>query len=150
MKEYVLAISGPISLLCVAAIWGIIFITVWKVLLQMPVFKGGTAMIVALCVSLLSIIGLSTLVAGGDGLREVNGNGSRTSGNLDFILLSYAVLGIAILLLLLLRCIAKIFRSEKVKRHLEETKRGETEQRYQLENTSETHEESNEEAHIRK
>jgi len=144
MKESISFFGEPLLFLALVAIFAILFVVIHRFLREISFFQGITAVIVALCVSLLSIIGLSTLVAGGDGLREVNGNGSRTGGNLDFILLSYAVLGIAILLLLLLRCIDKIFRSEKVKKYFEETKHGETEQRYQLENTSEAHEKSNE------
>jgi nitrate reductase gamma subunit len=150
MKEYVLAISGPIFLLCIVAIWGIIFISVWKALMQMSLFNGITAVIVALCVSLLSIIGMFTFVAGRNELQEVNGNGSSTGGSLNLILLLYAVLGIAILLLFLLRFIGKIFRSEKLKKYFEETKHCEAEHKYPFENASEVREESNEEARIRK
>ena len=136
--------------LVLASIFVILFVTILKVLKEVSFFKGNTAVIVALCVSLLSIIGLSQLVAGGNSLQEVNNNVGRTGSILEFILLLYAALGIAILLLLLLRFIAKIFRSERVKKYSEETKRRRTEQRYPFESSSEAHEKSNEETRIRK
>ena len=148
MKEYILAISGPIFLLCVAAIWAIIFLTVWKALGQ-TLFKGNTAVIVALCVSLLSIIGLVHLGAGGDGLKNINNEG-RAGNILEFILLPYTVLGIAIILLLLLAFIAKMVRSERVKRYSEETKRTLMKRPYSFESASEAGEKSDEESHIRK
>jgi len=146
MEKFIIGFSETTLLVCIAAIFIILFATILKVLNEVSFFQGNTALIVALslAVSLLSITGLTQLIDGGDGLQEVNGNGGRTGGVLDLILLLYAALGITILLLLLLRCIDKIFRSEKVKKYFEETKHGETEQRYQLENTSEAHEKSNE------
>jgi hypothetical protein len=149
MKEYVLAISEPTFLLCVGAIWVIIFLTIWKVLKQ-TLFKGNTAVIVALCVSLLSVISLSQLIAGGGDIQEVNNNGGRGGNILEFILLPYTVLGVAIILLLFIAFIAKIFRSERVKRYSEETKSGRTERPYPFESASEACEKSDEESHIRK
>ena len=149
MKEYVLAISEPTFLLCVGAIWVIIFLTIWKVLKQ-TLFKGNTAVIVALCVSLLSVISLSQLIAGGGGIQEVNNNEDRTGGILEFILIPYAALAVAILLLLLLRFIARLFRSEEVKRYSQETEHSQTEKRYPLNSSSEACKKIHEKSHIRK
>jgi len=150
VKESISCFGEPILFLVLASIFVILFVTILKVLKEASFFRENTAVIVALCVSLLSLIGLSHLVAGGDGFQEVTNNEGRTGGILDFILLPYAALGIAILLLLLLRFIAKLFRSERVKRYSEETKRDRTEGQYPFESASKTSEKSNEKAHIRK
>lgn len=151
MKEYILAISEPMFLLCVGAIWAIIFLTVWKVLKQMSLFKGRTAAaILALCVSLLCTVGLHQCFFVTDGTYEAAGNSEKIGVNLNFILLPYTVLALAILLLVLLRSIAKLFSSEKVKKSSEETKRGQTERRYPFERASEGCEKSHEKSHIRK
>ena len=62
----------------------------------------------------------------------------------------YAALALAILLLLLLSFIAKLLRSERVKKYSEEARRGETERRHPREKVSETHGKSDEETRIRK
>jgi len=150
VKEPVLYFGEPILFLALAAIFILLFVVISKVLKEVSFFKGNAAVIIALCVSLLSIIGFSQLVAGGDGLREVNNKGGRAGNILEFILLPYTVLGIAIILLLFIAFIAKIFRGEKVKKYSEEIKCGRMKQHCPLESASKARKKSNEEGHIRK
>ena len=150
MKESISGLGEPLLFLVLASIFVILFVTILKVLKEVSFFKGSTAVIVAVCVSLLAIIGLSQLSAGGDGFQEVTNNEGRTGGILDFILLLYAALGITILLLLLLRFIAKIFRSERVKRYSEETMHCKKERPYTFDGSSKVSGETNEKTRIRK
>jgi len=150
VDKSILAFSQLTLLLCIAAIFVILFVTILKVLKEMSFFQGNTAVIVALCVSLLSIIGLAQIEAGGGGFQNINNNEGRAGGIMEFILLPYTVLGVAIILLLLLAFIAKKSRSERIKRYSEETKRGRTERPYPFESASEACEKSDEESHIRK
>ena len=150
MKEAVSYFGVPILFLALGAIFILLFAVIRQVLKEVSFFKGNTAVIIALCVSLLSTIGLSQLSAGGDGLREANNSEGRTGGILDFILLLYAALGITILLLLLLRFIAKIFRSERVKRYSEETMHCKKERPYTFDGSSKVSGETNEKTRIRK
>ncbi len=150
MGNLVQAISGPILLIAFAALGVILFITILKTLKESSFFEGKTAVVVALCVSLLSITGLSQLLAGRDMFQEINDNQGGTGSNFDFILLLYAALGLAILLLLLLGFIARILRSERPKRSPEETKRGRTERRYPFKRASKACEKTDENSRIRR
>lgn len=109
MKEAIYCFGGLLLFLALVAIFILLFVVIHRVLKEVSFFKGATAVIVVLCVSLLSVIGLPQLVAGGDGIQNVNDNEGRAGGILDFILIPYAALAVAILLLLLLRFIAKLF-----------------------------------------
>jgi len=146
----VLAFSEPMFFASMAAIFILLFVVIHRVLKEVSFFKGATAVIVALCVSLLSVIGLSQFIPGGDGLRAVRDNEGRTGGILDFILLLYAVLGIAIILLLFLKYIANLFRREEVKRYSKETKRGRKEHLDLFGSAREAREKSEEKTQIKK
>lgn len=150
MKESIFGLDGFILFFVAAVTFVLLFVVIHKVLKEVSFFKGATATIVALCVSILSTIGLSQFIVGGSGVREVNNNEGRIGGIWGFILLLYAALGIAIISLLSLKFITKLFRSETAKRYPEETKRGRMERRYPCERASKTSEKSDEKTHIRK
>jgi hypothetical protein len=105
MNTIILAFSG-IHLLCLAAIFVILVITINKVLQETAFFKSAVASaVVAVCVSLLSIIGMVQLFAPGDGVNASSVDNLDKSSGFDFILLPYIALGIAIIVILLLKFI---------------------------------------------
>jgi len=116
MKEHILMLSESTSLLCLIAIFVLLFVIILKVLRQQSFFGKNTTVVLSLCVSLLCIIGLcQPFIPTGKG-NEVSGNSERFAPDLDLILLLYAALAIALLLSPLLWFITKIFRGDKYKK----------------------------------
>ena len=116
MKEHILMLSESTSLLCLIAIFVLLFVIILKVLRQQSFFGKNTAIVLSLCVSLLCIIGLSQLFVATEKVGEVSENSRKFSPDLDFILLFYAALAIALLLSPLLWFITKIFLGDKHKK----------------------------------
>lgn len=114
LHEFMLLLSGTI-------IFVIFFVTTLNVLKQMSIFQRTTAVIVAICVSLLSIIGLSRFFVVPDVTCETTAN--RCDITLDIILLPYTALALSIVLILFLRFVGRIFRNHKVNKSCEEIPR---------------------------
>ena len=91
------AFSGPLLLLVGGLLFVLLFGVIQQALKMSSFFRGATSYAVATCVSLICVISLFRTFAGGKGVSE-GGNG----GMIDFILLPYAALAIAALLVLLL------------------------------------------------
>lgn len=142
MKD-ILLLSGLILLVTVCAIFTILFTTISMALKQASFFKGKISTIVALCVSLLSVIGMLRF------LGLANGESSRSGRNFDVILLPYAALGIAVLLLLLIAFLLKIFRKPKAEKYHNEFYRGK-ERQYPFASTREHVKKPDEKDRIRK
>jgi Flp pilus assembly protein TadB len=86
--------------LCGLPIFVILFAVISTALKQTSLFGRNTAVVVALCTALLCVIGLYRTFLPPDAAKDLSGR-SNPMG-VDFVLLPYAVLGIAILLMLLL------------------------------------------------
>jgi protein-S-isoprenylcysteine O-methyltransferase Ste14 len=112
MKTFLLALSEPTTFLCLAAIFVILFAVIAKTLKEMSFFQKKTAIVVALCVSLLCIIGLYQSFFTIDKTHEVVHQGDKI-GILPFLLLPYTALALAILLLLLFLFALKFYRGER-------------------------------------
>jgi hypothetical protein len=84
--------------------------------------------LIAMCVSLLSTIGLLRFFGDRHGTYGFPEDG-RKGTNLDFILLPYTLLGVAIIFSLLIGIIIRMSRKQKAKRYYREFYRG-TERRY--------------------
>jgi membrane protease YdiL (CAAX protease family) len=103
-------------LLCLVAIFFILVITIYKVLQESSFFKSSAATaVIAICVSLLSVIGMIRFFVTDDTMYVVSNNSVDKHTNLDFILIPYVALGILIILMLLLKFIFK--KSEKYGLH---------------------------------
>ncbi|MCJ7560168.1 hypothetical protein MUO79_06070 [Candidatus Bathyarchaeota archaeon] len=120
MKACLLALSESTTFLCLAAIFVILFATIAKTLKEMSFFQKKTAMVVALCVSLLCIIGLNQSFFTIDKTHEVVHQGDKIR-ILPFLLLPYTALALAILLLLLLLFAVRMFRGKRLIKHLRKT-----------------------------
>ena len=109
-------LSESTSLLCLMAIFILLFVIILKSLKQASIFGKKATVVISLCVSLLCIIGLSQSFAPAEKASYVSDNSSNHTPELDFILLFYAALAIALLLSPLLWFITKIFLGDKHKK----------------------------------
>jgi len=105
LHEFMLLLSGM-------AIFTIIFVITHKTLKQMSIFQGPTTVLVAICVSLLSVIGLSRFFVIADAACKTTAN--RHDITLDFIILPYTALAFAIILVLLLSFVSRIFKNHRM------------------------------------
>jgi hypothetical protein len=149
MGKSLLVFNGFISLLVGAAIFALLFVIILKALREVSFFKGQTAVIVAMCASLLSVIGLFRFFGVGDVTYIVSEKNDSKGTNLDIILIPYATLAVAILVMLLLLFLSRIFRKRREQRCCREFNRG-VETRYPFERSLGTCEKSEEKSHIRK
>ncbi len=120
MNELVSTISGPVLLGVFAAVGGIIFLTVWQVLRENGLFGRRIAAVVALCVSLLCLVGVYQWLFAKGGHRNTN-DSSET--NLNLLLLPYAALAVALITVLLFMFFRKAFQDRGLKRSVRESKR---------------------------
>lgn len=117
MKVSLLLLSESTTFLCLAAIFVIVFATIAKTLKEMSFFQKKTSVVVALCVSLLCIIGLYQSFFTTDKTHEVVHQGDKI-WIMPFLLLPYTALALAILLLLLLLFVVRMFRGKRLIKHL--------------------------------
>ena len=105
LHEFMLLLSGVV-------IFTILFVVIHKILKQMSIFQGPATVIVAICVSLLSVIGLSRFFVIADVACKTTEN--RHDITLNFILLPYTALAFAIILVLLLSFVSRISKNHKM------------------------------------
>ena len=105
LHEFMLLLSGM-------AILTILFVIIHRILKQMSIFQGPAAVIMAICVSLLSVIGLSRFFVITDVTCQTTAN--RRDITLDFILLPYTALALALILGLIFMLVNRISRNHKM------------------------------------
>lgn len=116
MEKSLLALTELFLPLVGIAIFVLVWVVVHRALKEMQFFKGkATIAIVATCVSLLSVMGMFHFFGAGVGQHSVSDKASGQGTNLDFVLVPYAALGIAIVLLALYLSGAKLLRKGKSK-----------------------------------
>ena len=118
-------LSELVSLAALGAVFAILFITISTALKEASLFRGKAAIVVALAVSVLCIVGLSQFLGPGTRTADVPLRNDKSGIGWHTILLPYTTLAIAILLVLLLSFLLKAFRGERLKRQL-----GDTEHRF--------------------
>jgi hypothetical protein len=82
-------------LVTLAAIFTVLFLAVLKILKSVSLFQGRTAVIMAVCVAVLSIVGLAQLLVAPRtqyGLQDANQKLKQTGG---YVLLPYVALAVA-------------------------------------------------------
>ena len=108
MAELLSASNESFTLLVGVVIFVLLLVTVSRVLKEIPLFEGkASAAIAAICVSLLSLIGMFRFLGPGVRPQAVSEEPGGDGTNLDFILLPYAALGVAIVLLAIYLFVAK-------------------------------------------
>ena len=90
--------STGIGLLVGVAIWAILFVVILEVLKKASPFSDWATYVIAVCVSLLSVIGMHRMLSG----ASSHSAGTDEKDPFGFLLLPYAAMGIAMLLVLLL------------------------------------------------
>jgi undecaprenyl pyrophosphate phosphatase UppP len=99
MSNYI-SISEVMLLATLVAIFVILFVTMLKILRQVSFFQGKTAVIMALCVSVLCIVGLSQFLAIPGVTYSEAGIHNETSGPISHLLLPYVALAVAVAVML--------------------------------------------------
>ena len=113
---------GPVAVLCFAALFVLLYLVIYKSLKFSSFFRGPTAIVVAVCVSLLSTIGvMRTFTVGGWDINVEN-NSSKSGDGLDIILIPYTALALSILVVLILLFLSRLFKAKKIERRSKETK----------------------------
>ena len=105
-----------VPLVVLGAVFVILFMIISTTLKRAALFRGKTAIVVALAVSVLCIVGLCQFLGPGDKTAAVPLKEDKSGIGLHFILLPYATLAIAMLLALLLLFLRNAFRGERLKR----------------------------------
>ena len=100
-------------MLVLTAVFLIVLAVTFEALKQMSTFGQRTSFMVAVCVSLLSILGVVGLTTVPEGGSQTTYEGHGLHVNLDFILVPYGALALAVILTLLLRWIARRFREQQ-------------------------------------
>jgi len=113
MKHCILALSDVFLLVCAGAIFVILFVTIHQALKQMSLFRKKTSVVVAICVSLLCIIGLHQHFFATTDDIAITADGDKPVNGFNFLLLPYTALALAILLTLLLLFLFKKFGGER-------------------------------------
>ena len=122
MKVLMTAFSGPVSAIILVAVAVLLFTIILQSLRECSFFGGTTAVIVAVCVTILCIIGLHEffiIPVGSPGYRPASPNmdiGRSAGSGGKLLLLPYASLSVAILLLLLLLLARRIVQCGKERR----------------------------------
>ncbi len=96
--------------LCIVATWGIIFVAVYRAIAQASIFKGPPAKVLALCVSILCVLGLFKPFICLDEAGQIFDR--RGWIIMDTLLLVYGLLGLVIILSVIVRFVRKVFRGD--------------------------------------
>jgi len=106
MSNLVGSVSSIIALLVGVAVWAVLFVVILAVLKKASPFTGWTCYVIAACVSLLSVVAMFRMLGGPASPDQ----SVRNRDPLGFILLPYAAMGIAMLLVLFLLFIRRLTR----------------------------------------
>ena len=104
---------APMVVLCAVSIFVILFAIILRTLRQMPFFDGSNPVPIAVCVTLLCILGLHQLFVQPAGTETAPADDARRS--LDFLLLPYTAMALAMLLALCLLLLDKVEASGDVR-----------------------------------
>ena len=117
--------STGVGLLIAIAMWAILFVVIREALKRGSPFSGWTTPVLAVCVSLLCVIGMFRLFVGTRGSAD----SPETEDPFGFLLLPYALLGLAIFVVLILILLLKTLSSKPQQRHEEKGPSREEEER---------------------
>jgi hypothetical protein len=109
---------SSLSWLVLVVIFIILLIVITKALRQSTIFPDRVAFILAICVSLLSVLGITRQFGIFNVDIDITANSDKIEPNgLDFILFPYTAMALAILIMLLLLAIAWLIKT-KTNSHL--------------------------------
>jgi formate-dependent nitrite reductase membrane component NrfD len=97
--------------LCVTAMWGTIFLTVFRVLSQESLFKGSVARVLALLISILCVLGLFRPFLNYEDIIAISDK--RGWIIIDIVLLVYGLFGLVVFISVVVRFIKRLFRGNE-------------------------------------
>ena len=100
----------PVFVLCAVPVFVILFAIILRTLRHIPLFDGSNPVVLALCVTLLCMIGLHQVFVQPAAAEAAPANDARRS--LDFLLLPYTAMALAMLLAFCLLLLHKVVRSQ--------------------------------------
>ena len=115
MNIQTMAVADGVLPVCGIAVFAILFVTIHASLKRSQMFQERSVTVLSACVSLLCVIGMyETFVT-----PETSQNISESNGHsgVVFLLVPYAALGIALLVMLLLMLLARLIGGDKAKQH---------------------------------
>jgi len=124
MEKSLLALDRFMPFVVGSAVFALLLVMIFKALQETSLFRGKVATaIVSACVALLSVIGMFRFLGARDETHNVSEKIGGDGTNLDMVLLPYAVLGIAIILLAIYLFASKLLGSDKPKKPLHNAER---------------------------
>jgi len=137
MSNYI-SIPEVMLLATLAAIFVILFVTMLKILRQVSFFQGKTAVVMALCVSVLCIVGLSQFLAIPGVTGTEIGIHNEAGSPISHLLLPYVALAVAVAVMLsqVLLFASKDLPVERPETSTKEAGRGRTKPRGRPKNDS--------------
>ena len=102
-------LSTGMGLLIGIAIWAILFVVILEVLKKASPFSDWATYVIAVCVSLLSVIGMHRMLVG----VPSHSPDTDEKDPFGFLLLPYAAMGIAMLIVLLLLFLRRILPTRR-------------------------------------
>lgn len=118
MQAFVGSVSSIGTLAILGAMFVIVFVCVQKAVKEMRFFGDAAGWAVALCVTMLSIIGIVRFFGSPKAVASSEAQTREADGLLDFILLPYVALAAAVILVLLLSAVDKLRPGRKPQRQL--------------------------------
>jgi NADH:ubiquinone oxidoreductase subunit 5 (subunit L)/multisubunit Na+/H+ antiporter MnhA subunit len=107
----VVAMAGvSMAVLCAVPVFVILFAIISRTLRRMPLFDGNNVIVLALCVTMLCMIGLHRVFVQPPGAEAATAD--DTHRPLDFLLLPYTVMALAMLLAFCFLLLPKVVRSQ--------------------------------------
>jgi hypothetical protein len=101
---------APMVVLCAVLVFVILFAIILRTLRQIPLFGRNNVVVLALCVTLLCMLGLHQVFVQPAGTEAARADDAHRS--LDFLLLPYTAMALAMLLALCLLLLHKVLRSQ--------------------------------------
>ncbi|MFC1781206.1 hypothetical protein ACFLZ8_02980 [Planctomycetota bacterium] len=96
--------------LAIIALWGIIFTVTYRVFSQESYFEGPSAIVLALCISILCILGLFKPFTGEENRNSYPNNSDQDRDIIGAILLIFGFLGFVLCISVILCFAKRLFR----------------------------------------
>ena len=108
MNESLQPFASPMDLPIGATLFAVLLTVILTTLRRAGMFSPGASLVLAICASLLAVIGIVCAFSPAEDGTEAGRNGN----GLDALLLPYTAMGIAILLVLSLLLVRKLFSAK--------------------------------------
>jgi hypothetical protein len=114
METSIGSLSDAVVTIILTAMFAIVLFVARRALKEVPLFGDGGSWVVALCIAALSVLGLLRFLGPQEDGVRVDSTTTAPDGVIDFLLLPYAALAIAIILVSLLLAWGKLRPGENM------------------------------------